>query len=109
MSRNLWRLGASGIAVCGALAATSANAALSIEVLSSRPDLVSNASALIAICHSFGLLCRWSGAAQPVLRAEKSSGMPTNVLSDAIDTTPALVDGELYLRGARHLYRISAN
>jgi len=35
--------------------------------------------------------------------------LATNVLSDAIDTTPALVDGELYLRGARHLYRISAN
>ena len=44
MSNNFWRLGASGIAVCGALAATSANAALSIEVLSSRPDLVSNVS-----------------------------------------------------------------
>jgi len=42
-----------------------------------------DASALIAICHSFGLLCRWSGAARPVLRSEKSSGMPTNVLSDA--------------------------
>ncbi len=27
----------------------------------------------------------------------------------ATDATPALVDGELYLRGAKHLYRISAN
>ena len=35
--------------------------------------------------------------------------LATNVLADAVDTTPALVDGELYLRGARHLYRISAN
>jgi outer membrane protein assembly factor BamB len=35
--------------------------------------------------------------------------LATNVLNDAIDTTPALVDGELYVRGARHLYRISAN
>ena len=40
-------------------------------------------AALIAVCHTFGLLCRWSGAARPVLRAEKSSGMPTNALADA--------------------------
>jgi len=54
MSRNILRLGASGIAICGALAVTSAQAALSIEVLSSRPDLVSNASALIAIKGAVG-------------------------------------------------------
>ena len=35
--------------------------------------------------------------------------LATNVLDDATDTTPALVDGELYLRGAKNLYRISAN
>jgi outer membrane protein assembly factor BamB len=35
--------------------------------------------------------------------------LATNVLDDATDMTPALVDGELYLRGAKHLYRISAN
>ncbi len=34
--------------------------------------------------------------------------LATNVLDDATDTTPALVDGELYLRGAKSLYRISA-
>jgi hypothetical protein len=43
-------------------------------------------SALLAVCHSFGLVCRWSGIAHPVLRGAdkggKSSGMPTNVLSD---------------------------
>ena len=38
-------------------------------------------AALFGICHSFGLLCRWSGVAHPELRVEKSSGMPTNVLS----------------------------
>jgi len=36
---------------------------------------------MIAICHSFGLVCRWSGIARPVLRDEKSSGMPLNRLS----------------------------
>jgi outer membrane protein assembly factor BamB len=35
--------------------------------------------------------------------------LATNVLSDATDTSPAVVDGELYLRGAKSLYRISAN
>lgn len=38
-------------------------------------------AALLAVCHSFGLLCRWSGAAVPRLRTEKSSGMPLNVLT----------------------------
>lgn len=39
-------------------------------------------AALIGICHSFGLMCRWSGIAEPRLRSEKSSGMPMNTLSD---------------------------
>jgi len=39
-------------------------------------------AALIGICHTFGLICRWSGVARPVLRGEKSSGMPENILSD---------------------------
>jgi len=38
-------------------------------------------AALFGICHTFGLMCRWSGAAHPQLRDTKSSGMPTNVLS----------------------------
>ena len=43
--------------------------------------LSDESSALIAVCHSFGMLCRWSGIARPVLRSEKSSGMPLNRLS----------------------------
>jgi outer membrane protein assembly factor BamB len=35
--------------------------------------------------------------------------LATNALDDATDTSPALVDGELYLRGAKNLYRISAD
>ena len=34
--------------------------------------------------------------------------LATNRLDDAIDASPALVDGEIYLRGRKHLYRISA-
>ena len=37
---------------------------------------------LLAVCHSFGLLCRWSGVATPEMREKKSSGMPLNVLTD---------------------------
>lgn len=38
-------------------------------------------AAFFAVCHSFGLVCRWSGIARPELRDEKSSGMPLNRLS----------------------------
>jgi len=43
--------------------------------------LANPTAALMAICHSFGLVCRWSEVATPVLRAEKSSGMPVNRLA----------------------------
>jgi outer membrane protein assembly factor BamB len=33
--------------------------------------------------------------------------LATNRLEDGFDASPALVDGEIYLRGAKHLYRIS--
>ncbi len=45
-------------------------------------------AALIGVCHTFGLMCRWSGAAHPELREEKSSGMPANVLSSAAADHP---------------------
>jgi hypothetical protein len=41
-------------------------------------------AALLAVCHTFGVLCRWSGVARPVLRGErkgKSSGVLENVLT----------------------------
>lgn len=43
--------------------------------------LAHRTAALFAVCHSFGLVCRWSGIAKPELRPEKSSGMPLNRLS----------------------------
>jgi hypothetical protein len=49
MYRKLWRLAASCTAICGALASSQAWAALSIDVVSSRPELVTNGDALIAI------------------------------------------------------------
>jgi hypothetical protein len=50
--------------------------------------LNNESAALLAVCHSFGLMCRWSGIATPRLRPEKSSGMPTNVLTDQVATHP---------------------
>jgi hypothetical protein len=41
-------------------------------------------AALIAVCHTFGVLCRWSGAAAPVLRGPekgKCTGVLENILS----------------------------
>jgi hypothetical protein len=41
-------------------------------------------TALLAVCHSFGVLCRWSGVAQPVLRGPekgKSTGVLENVMT----------------------------
>ena len=35
--------------------------------------------------------------------------LATNSVADAVDASPALVDGEIYLRGLKYLYRISAN
>jgi hypothetical protein len=44
-------------------------------------------TALLAVCHSFGVMCRWSGVAEPVLRAAdkggKSAGILENVLTEA--------------------------
>ena len=46
--------------------------------------LAQETAALIAVCHSFGLVCRWAEIARPELRQNKSSGTPLNVLtSDA--------------------------
>jgi len=43
--------------------------------------LAHRTAAIFAVCHSFGLICRWSGIARIELRDEKSSGMPLNRLS----------------------------
>jgi hypothetical protein len=65
-------------------------------------------SSLIAVCHSFGLLCRWSGTARVELRAEKSSGMPTNVLADVAVSHPWFGRFARKLRDGRH-FRVVDN
>jgi hypothetical protein len=50
------------------------------DAIAADPD-----AALYGVCHTFGLLCRWSGAAEPALRGPEKggamSGVGTNVLT----------------------------
>jgi hypothetical protein len=43
-------------------------------------------AALLGVCHTFGILCRWSGAAVPVLRTP-AKGKCTGVLENILDET----------------------
>ena len=72
-------------------------------------DIASHDSAaLLGVCHSFGLMCRWSGVARVALRAEKSSGMPENVLSPGGASHPWFVHFANCLRDGRH-FRVVDN
>jgi hypothetical protein len=46
------------------------------DAITKSPD-----AALLGVCHTFGLMCRWAGTARAELREEKSSGMPINALT----------------------------
>ncbi|MBV9647137.1 MAG: hypothetical protein JO043_06725 [Candidatus Eremiobacteraeota bacterium] len=47
-------------------------------------------AALYGVCHTFGLLCRWSQVAEPVLRSAEKGGKMSGVGNDAL-TDDALV------------------
>jgi hypothetical protein len=64
--------------------------------------LANDAAAMLAICHSFGLVCRWSGIAHPEVREEKSSGMPVNALSDEAAKHPWFSQFAERLADGRH-------
>ena len=65
-------------------------------------------AALLGVCHSFGLMCRWSGAARVALRTEKSSGMPENVLTNGGASHPWFGQFADQLRDRRH-FRVVDN
>lgn len=46
-------------------------------------------AAFIGICHSFGLLCRWSGVAEPVLRGSAKGGKSSGLLENWLDPSAA--------------------
>ncbi|HYC59846.1 MAG TPA: hypothetical protein VEK79_09795 [Thermoanaerobaculia bacterium] len=70
--------------------------------------LTDRTAAMIAVCHSFGLVCRWSGAAVPILRDEKSSGMPLNRLSREALQHPWFAQFALELPDRQH-FRVVDN
>jgi hypothetical protein len=41
-------------------------------------------AALLAVCHTFGILCRWSGAAEPRLRGPEKGGKSSGVLENIL-------------------------
>jgi hypothetical protein len=67
-----------------------------------------DSAALLGVCHSFGLMCRCSGAARVALRSEKSSGMPENVLSPAGASHPWFAQFAAQLSDRRH-FRVVDN
>jgi hypothetical protein len=67
-----------------------------------------DSAALLGVCHSFGLMCRWSGAARVELRAEKSSGMPENVLTRGGASHPWFAQFANQLSDGRH-FRVVDN
>jgi hypothetical protein len=72
-------------------------------------DIAAHDSAmLLGVCHSFGLMCRWSGAARVELRPEKSSGMPENVLTQAAASHPWFSQFASRLDDGRH-FRVVDN
>jgi len=41
-------------------------------------------AALLAVCHTFGVMCHWSGLADPVLRGPEKGGKSTGVLENVL-------------------------
>lgn len=46
--------------------------------------LADDSAALLAVCHTFGLLCHWSGLARPVLRGPEKGGKSSGVLENVL-------------------------
>jgi hypothetical protein len=69
-------------------------------------------AAFLAVCHSFGVVCRWAGIAQPALRGAdkggKSSGVVTNALTDAARAHPWFSRFASLLQDGRH-FRVLDN
>jgi hypothetical protein len=41
-------------------------------------------AALLGVCHTFGVMCRWAGVAEPVLRSTAKGGKSTGVLENIL-------------------------
>ena len=58
-------------------------------------------AALLAVCHTFGVMCRWSGAAAPRLRGSEKGGKSSGVLENLL--TPEALRHPWFSRFAREL------
>lgn len=58
-------------------------------------------AALLAVCHSFGVMCRWSGIARPALRGPEKGGKSAGVLENVF--TVAALDHPWFGQLAREL------
>jgi len=63
--------------------------------------LADESAALYGVCHTFGLLCRWSRVAEPVLRGAEQGGKRSGVGTDAL--TPQALAHPWFARLAREL------
>jgi hypothetical protein len=41
-------------------------------------------AALVSVCHTFGVMCRWAGVAQPVLRSQDKGGKSVGLLENML-------------------------
>ena len=44
-----------------------------------------NRASLFAVCHTFGILCRWSGVARAILRGEEKGGKSSGIVENVLD------------------------
>lgn len=58
-------------------------------------------AALLAVCHTFGVMCRWSGAARPVRRGPEKGGKSTGILENVL--TPEARQHPWFRRFAQEL------
>jgi len=58
-------------------------------------------AALLSVCHMFGVMCRWSGVARPVLRGVEKGGKSVGILENAL--TPEAVAHPWFGRFAAEL------
>ncbi|HEV7670473.1 MAG TPA: hypothetical protein VGS22_18295 [Thermoanaerobaculia bacterium] len=58
--------------------------------------LADRSAALLAVCHTFGVLCDWSGIARPVLRSPEKGGKSTGVLENMF--TPEAIEHPWFRR-----------
>jgi hypothetical protein len=59
------------------------------------------AAALLSVCHSFGVMCRWAGVARPVLRGSAKGGKSSGILENIL--TPDALAHPWFSRLAEHL------